>query len=105
MQAAEHRPQRDGARWGANHRLWCFQAPDAVRTLQAVVADELGQHGPQVRLVEDEHMIGPIVAQGAQTRSVRAFASGTRTGVKSMWGCGRASPVHLTVEHVCSIYS
>jgi len=70
VESAQHRPRMDGTnlRWrssaadGGTRRRQC-QA--AVRALGVVVRHVLGEHGVQVTLVEDEHVVEAVVAQRA----------------------------------------
>ena len=68
MQTAEHRSRRDGARWGADQRQGCFHAQRAVGSRAVVVADLRGQHGPhgpQGRLVQDDHVVQALPPERA----------------------------------------
>jgi hypothetical protein len=65
VEATKHRPHQDRSRGWAGHRLRRLQLERAVRPLRVAVADKLGQHGTEVRLVHDDQVIEALAPQGA----------------------------------------
>ena len=52
---------------------------------RVVVPDELGEHRPEVLLVEDDQVIEASVPEGRSARSAIAFARGARAGLSRVW--------------------
>src|SRR5262245_42372071 len=76
VQPAQNWPRSDRAGAGAETRYRRLEGERPVRTLQVVVADQRGQDRPEVPLVEDDHVIQTLPAQGAD----QPFGDRVRTG-------------------------
>jgi len=65
MQPAQHGAGSDGAGGATDRRGRRLQCQRAVRPLPVVVRRELGRHAAQARLVEDDHVVEALPAEGA----------------------------------------
>jgi hypothetical protein len=61
VQAAEDGPCADGAGGPAFPRQWRGEAQAAVRSRRVVVGHVFPEHGPEVRLVEDEDVVEALI--------------------------------------------
>jgi len=111
-EAAEDRATPDprgvaGACWGSDERHWWPLIPALVRPTVVVVGRVFGEHGPQVRLVDDEEPVQALRADradGALCNGVSVRCPGRRLDDRDRFGredgveAGRELPVPIADE-------
>src|ERR671933_596844 len=65
MQATENGPRVDPPDRGTNGRAGRVEQQAPVWTFGVVIPDELGEHRPQVLLVEDDQVVEALVPEGS----------------------------------------
>ena len=84
MQAAENRPwvDRPGRRTNGGPGRVEQQAP--VGTFCVVIVDKLGEHHPEVLLVDDDQVVEALIAQGPDDVLRDRIGRGARTGLSKV---------------------